>query len=120
MKDEGLSKIASVATLAKLTPETFETNGRLLEVRRLHSMTKGVFLIARNWMLKGPVILRADDNCWAIFLIFSKVSEFTFWVGKTIVESPLCIPAFSMCSVIANVKILPFFETASISISLAS
>ena len=46
----------------KLTPSTFETNGKLREARRLHSMTLTSLPLAMNWMLNGPWMLeRARD-----------------------------------------------------------
>ena len=51
--------MTAAAVSMKFTRSTFETNGKLREARRLHSMTLTSFALARNWMLKGPWILSA-------------------------------------------------------------
>ena len=43
----------------KLVRSTLETNGKLREARRLHSITETSLFFARNWMLNGPLILSA-------------------------------------------------------------
>jgi hypothetical protein len=48
-----------VASRTKFLPVTFDTNGKLRDARRLHSMTFTALFFARNWTLKGPVILSA-------------------------------------------------------------
>ena len=46
-----------VAVSMKLRFSTLDTNGKLREARKLHSMTFTSLLRARNWMLKGPEML---------------------------------------------------------------
>ena len=48
--------IRRMASAAKFPPVAFETKGKLREARRLHSITLTMFSLARNCMLKGPVI----------------------------------------------------------------
>ena len=48
-----------VAMSMKLTFRIFETNGKLRDARRLHSMTLTSLPLAMNWMLKGPLISSA-------------------------------------------------------------
>ena len=46
-----------VAVSMKLRFSTLETNGKLREARKLHSITFTSLLRARNWILNGPEIL---------------------------------------------------------------
>ena len=92
---------ACVASFAKLTPVTLLANGKLRLARRLHSITLRRLFFARNWMLKGPEIRSPRAIFFAIVLILRKVSMFTRCGGSTIVASPECTPAFSMCSPMA-------------------
>ena len=43
-----------VAVSMKLRFNTFDTNGKLRDARRLHSITFTSFLRARYWILNGP------------------------------------------------------------------
>ena len=70
-------------------------------------------------MLNGPVILSTSAIFFAAAFIFSSNSEFSVWGGKAIEASPEWTPAYSMCSEIMLAFILPFWATASSSISLA-
>ena len=47
-----------MASPAKFTPSTLETNGKLRDARRLHSMTLTTLFLARNCTLNGPVIVQ--------------------------------------------------------------
>lgn len=51
--------ITKVANSIKLVLSTFETKGKLLDALRLHSITFMSLSLARNCMLKGPLISRA-------------------------------------------------------------
>ena len=53
----GPPSIARVASVMKLQLSVFETNGNERLARRLHSITLTSLPRARNWMLKGPVML---------------------------------------------------------------
>ena len=61
--------IRFVASAAKFWPMTFETNGKLRDARKLHSMTLTEWCLARNCMLNGPVIFNALAIEAAICLI---------------------------------------------------
>ena len=57
-----------MASAAKFSPITLETNGKLREARRLHSITLTALCRARNWTLNGPVICSARASFTAICL----------------------------------------------------
>ena len=52
-------------------------------------------------------------------MIFT-VCTYIFWAGNTIVASPLCTPAFSICSLIREIMTSPSLAIPSHSISFAS
>ena len=54
-----------VAVSIKLRFRTFDTNGKLRDARRLHSITFTSLFLARNWMLNGPLMF----NSLAIILL---------------------------------------------------
>ena len=58
-----------VAVSMKLRFRIFDTKGNEREARRLHSMTFTSRFLARNWMLKGPLIFSSLAILCAIFLI---------------------------------------------------
>jgi hypothetical protein len=74
-----------------LKSNVFDINGKLLEARKLHSITLTSFCLAINWILKGPVILSALAIALAIFFIRRMVSTYSFCAGNTNVASPLYI-----------------------------
>ena len=57
-----------VAVSMKLRFSTLDTNGKLRDARRLHSITFTSLLRARNWILKGPEILSSFAIWRLIFL----------------------------------------------------
>ena len=107
-----------VASSIKSILSTLDTNGKLLEALRLHSITFISFSLARNWILKGPLMRRAPAIFLAIFLIRLAVSTYSFCGGNCMVASPECTPAYSTCSEIAYARTSPSSATASNSISL--
>ena len=56
-REYGASSMMRVAVSIKLRFSTLDTNGKLREARRLHSITFTSLLRARNWILNGPEIL---------------------------------------------------------------
>ena len=116
----GASSMILVAVSMKLRLRTLDTNGKLLEALRLHSMTFTSRPFARNWMLNGPEMLSSLAIARLIFLICLMVAKRMFWAGKTIVASPEWTPAYSMCSLMPYSTISPLRATASNSISLVS
>lgn len=66
--------MAFVANSIRLTPTTFEMNGKDLEARTLHSMTLISLSFAMNWMLYGPVIFKALPILAVATTILSTVS----------------------------------------------
>ena len=64
-----------VAVSMKLRFSTFDTNGKLRDARRLHSITFTSLLRARNWMLKGPEILSSFAIWRLIFLMRRAVAK---------------------------------------------
>ncbi len=114
-----MPSIISEAVSMKFVFNTFETNGKLLDARRLHSITFMSLSFARNCMLNGPDMFSSSEILLLIFFILLIVSMYSFCAGNTIVASPECTPANSMCSDIAYAIISPLFATASISSSFA-
>ena len=55
--NQGKTPIITAAAIStRLRPSTLDTNGKLREARRLHSITATSLPLARNWMLNGPWI----------------------------------------------------------------
>ena len=63
-----------IASAAKFCPVTFDTNGKLRDARRLHSMTLTALCFARNCTLNGPVISSARATSAAICLTLRMVA----------------------------------------------
>ena len=63
-----------MASATKFEPVALETKGKLREALRLHSITLTLLRLARNCMLKGPVIASSRARSAAIFLIRRMVS----------------------------------------------
>ncbi len=59
------------------TRETLEQKGKLLEARRLHSITLTRLSLAMNWMLKGPVILSSRAMSAATLRTLRTVSMYS-------------------------------------------
>ena len=71
----GLSpSIAFVASSIILIPITLDTNGKLLEALRLHSITFRESPLERNWMLKGPVMFNSRAMAEATLRIRAAVT----------------------------------------------
>ena len=119
MPRTSLPKSAFVAISIKLYPVTLETKGKLREARTFTSITMSLLSFARNWILKGPVILSARTIRFVMSRARRTVSKYVRWGGKTTVASPECVPAFSTCSVMAYKANSPLIATPSISISRA-
>ena len=64
-----------VAVSMKLRFRIFETKGNERLARRLHSMTFTSRFLARNWMLKGPLMLSSFAILREIFLICRMVEK---------------------------------------------
>ena len=90
-----------VAMSMKFTFSTFDTNGKLRDARRLHSMTLISLSLAISCMLNGPDMLSMRATSRAIFLMRRIVSTYIFCGGNTIVASPEWTPANSTCSEMA-------------------
>ena len=72
-----------------------------LEALKLHSMTFTSLSLQMNWMLKGPEIFSALQSFAEILFTLRCVSTKSRCAGSSSVASPLCTPAFSMCSAMA-------------------
>ena len=93
--------------------QTFDTNGKLREARRLHSMTLRSRSEERNWMLKGPVIWSSEAIAAAVFRIRESTDPYTRCAGNCMVASPEWTPANSICSEMAQARTRPPSATAS-------
>ena len=71
----GASSMMRVAVSMKLRFNTLDTNGKLREARRLHSITFTSFLRARNCMLNGPEMFNSFAMRRLIFLICLAVAK---------------------------------------------
>ena len=65
-----------VAVSIKLRFRTLETNGKLRDARKLHSITFTSLFLARNCILNGPLILSSFAICLLIFLMRRAVSKY--------------------------------------------
>ena len=115
----GSLSMMRVAVSIKLRLRIFETNGKLRDARKLHSITFTSLFLARYWMLKGPEMLSSFAIVLLMRLMRRAVSIYIFWAGNTSVASPEWTPANSTCSEIAYSMTSPLRATASNSISLA-
>ncbi len=70
-------------------------------------------------MLKAPVTSRSAAILAEQMRIFLSVPTYIFCAGNIKLASPECVPAFSTCSEMAKLTILPETATASYSNSLA-
>jgi hypothetical protein len=55
-----------VARVMKFTSKVLEMKGKVLEARRLHSITFTMLSFASSWMLNGPEMRSARAICAAI------------------------------------------------------
>ena len=73
--------------------------------------------LAMSCRLNGPDTCSSLATFSAMSTIFPLVSALMSCAGNTSEASPLCTPAFSMCSLIAMTIMVPSLATASTSIS---
>ena len=71
----GAPSMMRVAVSMKFRLSTFDTNGKLREARRLHSMTFTSLFLAKNWMLNGPLMFSSRAILRLIFLMRRAVSK---------------------------------------------
>ena len=74
-KNEAEGGVRVVDWLIKLILVALLTKGKLLEARKLHSITFILLSLAKNWILKGPVILSALASLTVILFILLTVSK---------------------------------------------
>lgn len=70
-----VSSMIRVAVSMKLRFSTFDTNGKLRDARRLHSITFTSLFFARNWILNGPLMFSSLAILRPIFLMRRAVSK---------------------------------------------
>ena len=71
----GASSMIRVAVSIKLRFNTLDTNGKLREARKLHSITFTKLFFAKNWILNGPLIFNSFAIILLTFLIRRAVSK---------------------------------------------
>ena len=110
----------SVATRARETPITFDTNGTVREARGFASSTQIRSSLTASCRFSSPTTPSRRPRRRAMSSIVSSSSSESVAGGIWHDESPECTPASSMCSITAPMKTSPAASTtASTSTSIA-
>ena len=91
-------RMTRVARSTICTPVTLLRNGTVRDARGFTSSTWGTPRKTTNWMLQSPRISRARAMRTVWSTIRSRTGSERWRAGYAAIESPLCTPARSTCS----------------------